>query len=160
MSAQERNEAVVQANTKQLEVPTFNKKEIEKIAREALSTFIDLTPFGKFSLAEETDWNSVEHPEIVPLVKNLFEKYDPNKITIVKLNATIPNEESQSIEVTASDTAVHITSDDYEVIQVLAANHYKIGDENEGVFPDISFSKLNNEGTIIYGLSVVFYGVE
>lgn len=31
MSAQERNDAVVQANTKQLEVPTFNKKEIEKI---------------------------------------------------------------------------------------------------------------------------------
>ena len=161
MSAQERNDAVVQANTKQFEVPTFNKKEIEKIAREALYNFVDLTVFGVFAIGTPVEVNSIEHPEIEPILKNLFEKYDPNKITVVKLNADA-GEENQNITVTASDTAVHIKANDYEIIQIIAANTFKPTEgESEGIYPDISFMKsvqeINGVPTTIYALNVAFY---
>lgn len=133
---------------RQLEVPGFNKKEIEKIAREACFTFVDLSVLGTFSVEEEIEWNSIEHPEVEPILKDLFDKYDANKITVVKLNVAAGDEK---IAVTASDTAIHIIGDGYEGISVIAANNYKKeagedeGAKAEGIYPDISFATTTVE---------------
>lgn len=146
---------------KQLEVPGFSKREIEKIAREALYNFVDLTVLGVFEIATPVEVNSLEHPEIESILKNLFDKYDANKITVVKLNADA-GEDEQNITVTASDTAVHIKANGYEVIQIIAANTFKPTEgESEGIYPNISFMKTTQEvdgvTTTIYILNVAFY---
>lgn len=149
---------------KKLEVPGFSKREIEKIAREACFTFVDLTVLGTFSIEEAIEWNSIEHPEVEPILKDLFDKYDGNKITVVRLKVAAGDER---IDVTASDTAIHIIGDGYEGISVIAANNYKTeaGEDEvakaEGIYLDISFatSIVEIDGVLqkVYVLTLSFY---
>ena len=122
------------------------------------SNFVDLTSFGKFNILEKVEWNSIEHPEILPVVKGLFDSYSADKITIVKLYVDA-GEEDQDITVTASDTAVHIEMPTTDIIQIFAANFYRPtgGGDPEGIYPEIQFAKIDSDGTIIYALNVSFY---
>jgi hypothetical protein len=89
--------------------------------KDSIFNFVDLTTLGDFSIAEKAELNSISNPEILPIVKGLFDSYSADKITVVKL-AVDSGEEDQDITVTASDTAVHITMSNAELIQVIAAN--------------------------------------
>ena len=85
MSAQERNDAVVQANTKQLEVPTFNKKEIEKIVVDTAKK--DDVPLGyqiiDINLINDGQDNyTIEERDDSKLLKELLKEHSKKPILL------------------------------------------------------------------------------
>lgn len=120
---------------KQLQVATFNKKEIEEIARKACFNFIDLTSLGKLNSGNTYDEET--NPGVVSkILKEIKENYDSNKVTIIKYLMGLST-------ITSSDTSSFVKD---EILSVYCGA--SLGDETAASF-SFSFDFSNQTITFI-----------
>lgn len=89
MSAEDRNEELIQANTKKLEVPTFSKKEVEGIVIETAKK--DDTPLGYQIINLEITSDGITDSEDKKLLEKLSEDEKLNKPILFHIHDTLHN---------------------------------------------------------------------